>query len=132
ISTELYLAQQHIYPLPWPTSQNYLDVELARAGKHRKIAFSVPSYAALGRVLEATDLIASMPDRSARALICRHPDLRLIRLDPPRRSQLSLLWGISALQEPAISWARSIIQDAAAKHGDAGGGTANRIGSGQD
>lgn len=23
ISTELYLAQQHIYPLPWPTSQNY-------------------------------------------------------------------------------------------------------------
>lgn len=48
ISTELYLTQQHVYPLPWPTSQNYLDIELARAGKHRKIAFSVPSYAAVG------------------------------------------------------------------------------------
>ncbi|MGK6313608.1 LysR family transcriptional regulator [Neorhizobium sp. DT-125] len=115
ITTELFLAQQHVYPLPWPMSQNYLDVELARAGRHRKIALSVPSYAALGNVIEATDLIASMPDRSAKALICCHPDLRLIRLDPPRRSQLSLLWGVSALREPAISWARSIIQDAAAR-----------------
>ncbi|WP_322882642.1 LysR family transcriptional regulator [Sinorhizobium medicae] len=131
ISTELYLAQQHIYPLPWPTSQNYLDVELARAGRHRKIAFSVPSYAALGYVLDTTDLIASMPDRSARALMCCHPDLRLIHLDPPRKAQLSLLWGISALREPAISWVRTIIRNAAAAYDGADGGTIRSINSDQ-
>jgi DNA-binding transcriptional LysR family regulator len=124
IETGVYMAQRHVYPLPWPTNQNYLDVELARSGRHRKIAFAVPSYAALGQVLASTDLIASMPDRSAQALIGCHPNLQLIRLDPPRRSQLSLLWSTSALREPAISWAQNIIQETATQYGNTGAGTA--------
>lgn len=113
ISTELFLAHRHVYPLPWPISQNYLDVELARRGQHRNIAVSLPSYAALGHLLETTDLVSSLPDRSARSLMRSHADLKLLRLEPARRSELSLLWGIAAAQEPAIAWIRDIIQRAA-------------------
>jgi DNA-binding transcriptional LysR family regulator len=64
-------------------------------------------------LLEATDLVSSLPDRSARALMRSHADLKLLRLEPARRSELSLLWGIAAAQEPAIAWIRDIIQRAA-------------------
>lgn len=113
LSTDRYLEQPQVYPVPWPVTQNYLDVELARKGRHRTFALSVPSYASVGPTLLVTDLIASMPDRTATAITRAYPQLRILRVTPPRRSDLSLLWSAAGQREPELSWARGIIQEAA-------------------
>jgi len=114
ISTEQYLAEPQIYPVPWPVTQNFLDVALARDGRHRTFALSVPSYAGLGEVLATSDLIASMPDRTAAAIVRNSAALRILRIEPPFRSELSLLWSVVGQREPALQWAKCAVEEAAA------------------
>lgn len=109
LTMDAFLELPNIYPLPWPTTQNYLDVELGRNDRHRRLMLSLPSYAAVGAAIEASDLVASMPDRSAAALARTRPSLRVLRIDPPRRSTLSLLWAFGGQRDPALGWARSLL-----------------------
>jgi DNA-binding transcriptional LysR family regulator len=115
IDTAAYLAEPQVYPLPWPVMQNYLDVVLARSGKRRNFSLLLSSYAGLGEVLAATDLIASLPDHTAAVLVRSHPTLRLLRMTPVRRSNLTLLWSQAGQQEPALRWMKSVIETAAAE-----------------
>ncbi|WP_306226545.1 hypothetical protein [Bosea beijingensis] len=84
-------SENRCSPLPWPTTQNYLDVELGRGDRHRKLMLSLPGYAAVGAAIEASDLVACIPDRTAVALRRMHPNLRARHINPPLRSTLSLL-----------------------------------------
>jgi len=113
ISTEQYLAEPQIYPVPWPVTQNFLDVELARDGRHRTFALCVPSYAGLSEVLASSDLIASMPNRTAAAVVRTSNALRMLRIEPRHRSELSLLWSVVGQREPALQWAKEAIEEAA-------------------
>ncbi len=108
------LDRPQLYPLPWPTSQNYLDVWLARQGRHRRIALGLPSYAGAAEVLRRTDLIAIMPDRTAAAMLRQAPELRILRVVPPLRSPLSLAWRRRDAADPDAAWARRLIAEAAA------------------
>ena len=109
LTTDAFLELPNVYPLPWPITQNYLDVELGRGDQHRKLMLSLPGYAAVGAAIQASDLVASMPDRTAAALVKAYPGLRVLRLCPPRRSTLSLLWAIGAQRDLALSWARAML-----------------------
>ncbi len=79
-----------VYPLPWPRTQNYLDILLARDRRQRAIALSLPGYASLGEVLSRTSLVATLPDRTALAILRRHPGLRVIRVAPAVVTPLAL------------------------------------------
>lgn len=114
IDVETYLKQPQIYPLPWPVTQNYLDVVLARGGHRRTFALSLPSYAGVGELLATTDLIASLPDHTAAAIERSYPMLRRLRMSPERRSNLSLHWSAAGLREPAIRWLKELIERSAA------------------
>lgn len=110
-----YIGAPQVSPLPWTPMQNYLDVELARAGMYRNLVQHLPSYAGLGTLLQTSDLIASMPDRTAAALVKLYPSLRIIPTNPAKRSSLQLLWSRAGqANEPALRWARKMITDAAA------------------
>lgn len=79
-----------VYPMPWPKEQNYLDIRLARQGRRRAIAISLPGYGALGAILSGTSLVATLPDRTALAIRSRHADLQVIKIAPEIRTALSL------------------------------------------
>lgn len=113
VPIETVLELPNIYPLPWPTTQNYLDVELGRGDRHRKLMLSLPGYAAVGAAIEASDLVACMPDRTATALRRMHPSLRARHINPPLRSTLSLLWALGGQRDPALKWAGSLIAQVA-------------------
>jgi DNA-binding transcriptional LysR family regulator len=113
LTAEEYLEQPQVYPLPWSLSQNYLDVELGRTGRHRRLLLHLPGYAGVGAVLQRSDLIASMPDRTAAALVGLWPGLRILHLAPARRSPLALLWSLGGQREPALRWARALVEVAA-------------------
>lgn len=93
-----------IYPVPWPRSQNYLDIRLAREGRERPIAVATPSYAAMGELLRATSLVAMMPDRTALAVLANHPDLCLVRITPTIRMPLCLETSARFRATAAGSW----------------------------
>jgi DNA-binding transcriptional LysR family regulator len=93
-----------VYPVPWPQSQNYLDIRLAREGRQRPIAISMPSYGAMGDLLRATSLVATMPDRTALADIANHLDLRLVRITPTIRTPLSIEVSARFRATAAGSW----------------------------
>lgn len=115
IAFDDYIAEPQVYPPPWTSMQNYLDVELARAGKYRNLVQYLPSYAGVGPLLQTSDLIASMPDRTAAALVKLFPGLRIVSTNPAKRSPLHLLWSRAGQDnEPALRWARKLITDVAA------------------
>lgn len=109
-----YLGCDIVYSVPWPRSQQYLDVWLARDGRRRKLPVAVPSYAAVPPLLLATDLSASMPDRTALALRSMHPELSICRIEPELRSSLRLEHKRGALDDPQLVWIIGRLKEVAA------------------
>lgn len=85
-------------------SQNDVDGRLAREGRQRPIVVSVPGYGAVGDLLRATSLVATMPDRTALAIMSNHPDLCLVRITPVIRTPLSIEISARCRSSPAGSW----------------------------
>lgn len=102
LDTVIGLAQ--VYPVPWPRTQNYLDIRLARAGLQRAIVLSLPGYASLGETLARTRLVATQPDRTALAIQRRHPELQLIRIEPAIRTPLTLETSGRFAASPSGQW----------------------------
>jgi DNA-binding transcriptional LysR family regulator len=115
VDFDTVLTCPQIYPVPWPPSQNYVDVRLAREGRQRPIVVSVPGYGAVGDLLRATSLVATMPDRTALAIMSNHPDLCLVRITPTIRTPLSIEISARFRSSAAGSWFHSQLLKCAAE-----------------
>jgi DNA-binding transcriptional LysR family regulator len=109
IDLDSVLEWPQIYTVPWPKSQNYLDIQLARKGRHRAIRVSMPSYAAAGEVLNRTPLVAMMPDRTAAALTLRHRDLIVVPIRPAILTPLFIESSKAFAETLAGAWFRDLI-----------------------
>ena len=109
VSLEECLGLPQIYPVPWPRTQNFLDISLAREGRQRAIATSLPSYAGVGELLSRTDLICLMPDRTALAVQRVHPHLRIVELARAIRTSLSLEISEQFANSPAGFWLKQVV-----------------------
>ncbi|MCO6392045.1 LysR family transcriptional regulator [Aliihoeflea aestuarii] len=105
---------QQVYSVPWPRTQNYLDIKLSRAGRQRAIAVELPGYSALGDILQTTGFVAAMPDRTALALLRRFESLSLIRISPTTRMPLSIEMSTRFHASPEGRWLRQQIDEVAA------------------
>ncbi len=65
ISMKEYLTFRHVSIETQPNQQNLIDRSLAEAGLRRHVAVHLPYFQAAIRVLEATDLVLTMPARIA-------------------------------------------------------------------
>ncbi len=93
-----------VYPLPWPPTQNYFDIQLARQGAKRAIAVHLPSYATLGRILSGSHLIAIVPDRTALAIVEQQSDLQIVEIYPRVETELKLETSDSFRRSSAGEW----------------------------
>ncbi|CRL47267.1 MULTISPECIES: LysR substrate-binding domain-containing protein [Pseudomonas] len=87
-----------------------IDNDLARIGRSRRVVLAVPQFAGLRSLLAGTDLLASVPDYAACALIEGSSQLRAD--DPPFDivlSELSMVWNGVNDNDPAERWLRSKI-----------------------
>jgi len=103
-----------VYSVPWPRTQNYLDIQLSRAGRQRAIAIELPGYSAVGDILQKTSFVAAMPDRTAAALLRRHEELSLIHVEPAARMPLSLEMSNRFYASPEGRWLHEQLIDVAA------------------
>ena len=86
-----------------------IDVDLAKVGRSRRVVLGVPQFSGLRALLAGTEMIATVPDYAACALV---EGCALRAEDPPfpiDAAQLSMAWSGVHDNDPAERWLRSRI-----------------------
>ncbi|MDD1964365.1 LysR substrate-binding domain-containing protein [Pseudomonas sp. NPDC090203] len=88
-----------------------IDLDLAKVGRARKVVVAVPQFSGLRALLAGTELIATVPDYAACALV---EGCALRAEDPPfaiEPAELSMVWSGVHDNDPAERWLRSRITE---------------------
>ncbi|WP_017938279.1 LysR family transcriptional regulator [Zestomonas thermotolerans] len=88
----------------------FIDEELAKLGRQRKVVLAVPQFNGLGSLLAGTDMLVTVPDYTAAALASAG-GLRVedLPLETPS-FELHMAWRGAQDNDPAERWLRSRIQ----------------------
>ncbi len=110
LSLEDYCARPHALVSYAGDLSGFVDEELEKLGRKRRVVLAVPQFNGLGALLAGTDIVAVVPDYTAAALTAAG-GLRVE--DPPyggRTFELSMAWRGAQDNDPAERWLRSRIQ----------------------
>lgn len=86
-----------------------IDQDLALYGRTRKVALAVPHFVGLGALIRGSNLIATVPDYAASALLAGGG---LVMEQPPFEiadSQLTMVWRAASDHDPSERWLRQKI-----------------------
>jgi DNA-binding transcriptional LysR family regulator len=94
-------------------------MELARIGVSRRIRLRCQHYGTACRVVSRTNLLATMPQRYAKAINTPY-DNQIVPL-PLKATQLELYlyWHANADRDPASQWLRALLEKVIAESGAA-------------
>jgi DNA-binding transcriptional LysR family regulator len=112
LSIEGYAALNHVLVSPRGDTTGAVDRALTDFGLKRRIALLVATYLALPSVLAASDLVATVPRRTARQ-IAAIAEIEIMPLAIDLSVLVSMAWHRRAASEPAQIWFRSLLVDAA-------------------
>lgn len=113
LSLEAYAAQDHVLVSPRGDTSGALDRILVDFGLKRRLALLVATYLAVPAALAASDLVATVPQRTARQ-IAAIAEIEIMPLPIDFSATVSIAWHRRAASEPAQAWFRSLLLDAAA------------------
>ena len=111
-SVEAYAAQQHVLVSPRGNPSGAIDQILVDLGLRRRVALLVATYLALPAALAASDLVATVPSRTARQ-IAAAGEIEILPLPIDFSLTVSMAWHRRAASEPAQLWFRSLLMNAA-------------------
>jgi DNA-binding transcriptional LysR family regulator len=112
LSIEAYAAQSPILLSPRGDTSGAIDRILVDLGLRRRISLLVATYLALPAALAATDLVATVPSRTARQ-IALTAEIEILPLPIDLSMTVSMAWHRRAASEPAQAWFRALLTDAA-------------------
>jgi DNA-binding transcriptional LysR family regulator len=112
LSIEDYAALNHILVSPRGDTSGALDRILVDFGLRRRIALLVATYLALPVALAASDLVATVPSRTARQ-IAATAEVEIMPLPIDFSTTVSMAWHRRAASEPAQAWFRALLIEAA-------------------
>ena len=110
LDLDAYCRRRHVLVSFRGDLEGVADAALARLGRKREVAFSVPRFASVPFVLKQADVIATLPEPIARCL-AQHHGLRTCALPfalPPRT--VSLLWRKRDDTDPGQRWFRDLVK----------------------
>jgi len=110
ISMKEYLTFRHVAIETQPNQQNLIDRSLAEAGLRRLVAVHLPYFQAAIRVLEATDLVLTMPARIAEPTLAA---LHFPRLKAPKeipQIRYSMVWHPRFDSDLLHTWIRETVR----------------------
>jgi DNA-binding transcriptional LysR family regulator len=113
LSLEAYAALDHMLVSPRGDTSGALDRILVDFGLRRRVALLVATYLALPVALAASDLVATVPRRTARQ-IAATADIAIMPLPIDFSMTVSMAWHRRTATEPAQAWFRSLMIAAAA------------------
>ncbi|OEY66931.1 LysR family transcriptional regulator [Marinobacter sp. X15-166B] len=110
LSLDNYLSAHHVLVSSRSEGPGIEDFELSRRGLQRRIRLRCQHYFAACRVVEASDLLLTMPETYARIIQSRS-NIRI--LTPPTELpslDVHLYWHKAYESEPALAWFRQRLQ----------------------
>ena len=116
MSIEAYAAQSHILVSPRGDTSGAIDRVLTDFGLRRRISLLVATYLALPAALAASDLVATVPSRTARQ-IAATAEIEILPLPVDLTATVSMAWHRRSASEAAQAWFRSLLIDTAQEHG---------------
>ena len=112
VSLEAYAAQHHVLVSPRGDTSGALDRILVDFGLKRRIALLVATYLAVPAALAASDLVATVPQRTARQ-IAATAEIAITPLPIDFSATVSMAWHRRTASDPAQAWFRSMLIGAA-------------------
>ncbi|WP_262880229.1 LysR family transcriptional regulator [Pseudomonas paralcaligenes] len=110
ISLDDFCARPHALVSFAGDLTGFIDEELEKLERKRRVVLAVPQFNGLGTLLAGTDIVATVPDYTAATLTAagglRADDLPL----PTRTFELHMAWRGAQDNDPAERWLRSRIQ----------------------
>ena len=116
LSLEAYAAQDHVLVSPRGATSGALDGILVDFGLKRRIALLVATYLAVPAALAVSDLVATVPQRTARQ-IAATAEIAIMPLPIDFAMTVSMAWHRRTASDPAQAWFRAMLTDAAADGG---------------
>ncbi|MBV9750396.1 MAG: LysR family transcriptional regulator [Acetobacteraceae bacterium] len=110
-----YASFRHVLAAPGGSLAGVVDRVLAAEGRARRVAVAVPYFLAALATVARTELIATVPRRIA---LCHAASFGLGTATPPvpiRRFAVRMTWNRRLGTDPAISWLRERVADAAGR-----------------
>jgi DNA-binding transcriptional LysR family regulator len=111
IDLETYVTTPHILMTLAGDDRGIVDEALAKLGRRRRVAVTVPNTYLIPRLVEETGMISHLPRRIA-AEVLRGSDL--VMLSPPialPEWYIDMYWGAALASEPAALWVRSRLSE---------------------
>ena len=113
VSIEVYAAQSHVLVSPRGDTSGAIDRILVDFGLRRRIALLVATYLAVPAALASSDLVATVPSRTARQIAAAAP-VEILPLPIDYAVTVAMAWHRRAASEPGQAWFRSLLVEAAA------------------
>ena len=104
-----FSAAEHVVVISAGTGHGKVDEILQRSGVERNVRLTVPHYVSVGHILQASDLIATVPERLADRLT---GPFRLSKVAHPARLPdvaINVFWHAKYHRSPANQWLRGVL-----------------------
>jgi DNA-binding transcriptional LysR family regulator len=111
ISLSEYSGAEHLVVVSAGTGHGKVDELLKRSGVDRRIRLTVPHYVSVGHILQASDLVATVPERLADRLV---EPFGLVKVPHPAKLPevaINVFWHAKYHRAPANRWLRGILFD---------------------
>lgn len=109
VSLSEFSSAQHVVVVSEGTGHGKVDELLERGGVARQVVLTVPHFVAVGHILQHSDMVATVPERLAQALVgpfgltyVKHP------ATPPEIA-INMFWHAKYHRDPANEWLRSTV-----------------------
>jgi DNA-binding transcriptional LysR family regulator len=111
ISLEEFVAAEHLVVISAGTGHGKVDELLKRSGIERDVRLTVPHFVSVGHILQATDLVATVPERLAQQLV--EPFGLTFVAHPAKLPEVAInvFWHAKFHKAPANQWLRSLVFD---------------------
>lgn len=104
-----YVAQEHVVVVSPGTGHGNIDTLMARKGIVRKVKLTVPHFMAVGHILQATNIVATLPEAFAHLL---EQPFGLVSLTHPiglPTVNIDAYWHRRLHRDPANLWLRNLM-----------------------
>lgn len=109
ITLAQFSAAEHLLVVSEGTGHGKVDEVLRRSGVERKVILTVPHFVAIGHILQAADLVATVPERLAERMT---KPFSLVAVPHPARLPevaINVFWHAKYHKSPANQWLRALV-----------------------
>lgn len=100
---------EHLLVVSEGTGHGRVDEVLRRSGIERRIVLAVPHFVAVGHILQAADLVATVPERLAEQMVRPFDLAKVPHPATLPEVAINMFWHAKFHKSPANQWLRSLV-----------------------